>query len=187
MFEIITKENIKNVFNKLGRDLKQLHQERMYNQIGVDGSGYPALKPATIAQKRKMGGGIEANAEKRMIRTGDFQKQAYKWEVKDDSFQFFVSEKPHKMLKTKAKQQARLTNKKKGLNVSAKPPKMSKVTYRDIALYNLKHFNTGAGFFGLNDNEVKQYVGGAFNKLRVIAEKNIKTELKNILQNAKNK
>jgi len=183
MFEILPKENIKSVFEKLGRDLKQLHQERMRNQIGVDGSPYPALKPATIEQKRRMGGGIEANAEQRMIRTGDFQKQAFEWEVKDNSFTFFVSKKPHKQLKIKAKKQARITNKKKGWNVSA-PPKMSKVSYKDIALYNM---NEKFNFFGLNDREVKEYVGGAFNKLRAIAEKNIKTELKNILQNGKNK
>jgi hypothetical protein len=194
MFEILTKENFKNVFEKLGRQLKQLHSERMYNQQGINGSRYPALKPATIEQKRKMGGGVEANAEKRMIRTGDFQKQAYEYEIKDNTFRFFISDKPHKRLKTKAKRQARVTNKKKGRNVSPEPPKMSNVTYRDIALYNLNGnfdlghrsiYNPGANFFGLNDNEVNKYIDGAFKSIRTIAEKNIKTELQKIIANVK--
>jgi hypothetical protein len=204
LFEIIPKEKIREVFNKLGQRLIFLHQKRMKNQIEIDGSSYPALKQSTIEQKRRAGGSSARNAEKRMLRTEDFRKHAYEYFIRDNSLIFTISNKVHKFQKIYNEQLAwktREENSKNGKKPTNKKPKPtfrnkngSYVTYKDIAKYQLRGkfnsgwrspYNAGASFFGLTDPEVADAIKFVRNNLIKIAKENISNDIKKTIANAK--
>ena len=209
MVEIIPQDAITKVLNDLGQWVVFQHQQRLKKQTGVDGSPFPALHPATVAQKeRSKTPGVRINATKRMLATEKFKKHAFEYVIIGNTLTFRISDKIHKSERTVEKQLAYDTNKKKGRNMKkprhtlALNQKGEERTYIDIALFQLSGGfgdfikpdnstfswrnpnNPGANFFGLNEQQYNYVITTAKNALGLVAKTNINNAIGSILANA---
>jgi hypothetical protein len=198
MAELITNQELQPILDAVGKRGAQLIRDHIISQKEVTGGSFPALAPSTIADKRgigkgqnkRKGGGVTSNATKRMIRTGDFYKNAYLYEVKPGEVTFYISSQPHKHDKTEARLQTRKTNKDKGWEIKAKEPKQADFSYRDLAGWQLrgtfdqnkrKANNPGADFFGFSQSNEEELKKMLEKQIAPIVMKNIKNA---IIQNA---
>jgi len=184
---LLTSQQLKPILDEIGAETVQLLRNRIRKQTEVGGSPFPPLKPATEERKHKIGGGVAGNADKRMKATNDFVNNAYQYRVENDGVTISISDKPHKQLKIKARRQARRTNKKKGWNVSAKAPKQSSFSYRDLASWQLrgkfdqglrKSGNPGADFFGFSKSDEEKINKICADKIKPLIEANIVKAIK---------
>jgi len=199
-FEILTSSQLKALLSSTAERVNRLQQQRIQNQTNVDGSPFPKLKIGTINSKKRAGGGISGNAEKRMIATGDFRRHAFEYKVSGNGVTFFISPKVHKLTKIAQKRKGYETKKAKGKNM--KSPKASytgkngMLTYSDIAMYQLNgkystgwrsSSNAGAAFFGVNGKEANNTFNFMQKEAVGIARQNIEKELSKMIMNARNK
>jgi hypothetical protein len=200
-FKLIADSEKREILNSLGTKLINLHQDRLRDQVNVDGSSFAPLKPSTIKQKTNEGGTPARNAEKRMLRSEDFRKFAFEFKIDKYKLTFFISDKIHMLKKIANKRKAWETNKIKGRNQKkAKPTygnaKGVMTTYKDIAMYNLEgdfgtnwrsSYNAGAAFFGLSESEANDAVAYMKKRAIKIAKNNLDAEIKRMVNNAKSR
>ena len=190
-YSLLTNSQLNEILKSVGEKLKLLHQKRIREQKEVFGSSFPTLKQKTIERKRKKGGGISANAEKRLIETGDFMRHAFVYDVKGNVLTFGISNQPHKFVKTWEARQREL---KRG---AKKFTQHKPFSYRDLAgwqlskksLYAKGSFpkkgispnNAGADFFGMNKFESDELFKYMQSKAVRYTQDNIKNALKEMI------
>lgn len=197
-FEVLSESQKKEILTDLKDRWILLHRKRIRDQKEVEGGSFPYLRLKTIIKKQGMGSSVSHNAFNRMIRTGDFMKNAFEGKVTSNSLTFFISPKVYSLKKIAAKRKSYETRKAKGVKV--RKPKASytgkngMVTYQDIAMYNLRGKfqtawkslnNAGADFFGLSKKEADESFKYLKRKAASNAKKNIENELNNIIANAR--
>jgi len=212
-FELLSDTDIRNVLKKGGERLREIHIARIQQQKQVDGSAYPHLKDATIKAKRRLGDILttNVNADKRMIRTGDFMNNAFRFEVRNKVLMFTISKAEHNweaiaMKRIRKKQEHVRVNfdgnfkayeKSSGRDTfEASLAKYNKFSYRDLALWHLKgnfdigkrsKYNPGINFFGLSEPELKLVVTYIKNEAAPLANAKLKREIRNAVNNANQK
>jgi hypothetical protein len=186
MNDLIPWQKLKPILEDIAEQAVQLQSDHINEQKEVSGKSFAPLKASTIKAKERKGGGVAGNKSLRMKATDDFVHNAFQYSIDGKGVTIFISDKPHKQLRTKARQQTRVTNKKKGWNVSPKPPKQSSFSYQDLASWQLsgkhdqgkrKAGNPGADFFGLSKNDERILHNIFVEKAKPIIEKNIKDKI----------
>jgi len=191
-YNLLNDTQIRDILKSVGEKLVLLHKKRIREQKEVNGSGFPKLKPKTIERKKNKGGGISANAEKRMVETGDFMRHAYTFNVNKNKLTFGISDEPHQFTKTWEKRLRQLKSKKVKQYAQHKP-----FSYRDLAgwqlskksLYAKGSFpkkgispnNAGADFFGINKFESDELFKYMQSKAVRYTQDNIKNALKEMI------
>jgi len=194
-YSLLTNSQLNEILKSVGEKLKLLHQKRIREQKEVFGSSFPTLKQKTIERKRKKGGGISANAEKRLIETGDFMRHAFVYDVKGNVLTFGISNQPHKFVKTWEARQREL---KRG---AKKFTQHKTFSYRDLAGWQLSlsspyskgnfpkkgisQHNQGANFFGINQMESNELMKYLQVKASNYAKENLTNALKEIIDKNK--
>lgn len=85
--------NAKDILNRLGASIQRELRKKMVQQIGVDGRRYEELKPETVLDKYKKG--FNNTKFLRMIRSKDFQNNAYEYTVSGNVLTVRVSDGLH--------------------------------------------------------------------------------------------
>ena len=142
---------LQNIFAFGGSDIRTELKNRMESQAGLDGARY--IPPKTATQVAKARAGFGSVAAKRMIRTRDFQNNAFLFTALPDRLVVYINPALHgRELRTarKAETKAKLTAKKMGKGPA------SAETYQNIARWQLQ---TGmAEFFPQDENEIRNLV-----------------------------
>lgn len=133
--------NVEKILDELGRRIVAEHQRMMNEQRGVDGNKYAELSPKTIKQKMKIS---SVTADKRMIRTKDFQNNAFGYFVDGNNLSVFVRDDLHgrsikSMLATMQKHRTNPTAKSPKQLAKTRKNLLAKIektpTYSEIALW----------------------------------------------------
>jgi hypothetical protein len=200
--------NVGEIDSKLddfGKRIVMIHKNRILKQQSVNGGHFPSLKPSTVYNKQHNRlKSVASNANLRLIRTGDFYKNAFLFKREGFSLTFYISNLPYAFAKTFAKQEAFATRMQKSLK-SRKGVKHSKglkkslgvnFTYEKLALWQLgdgskfdigkrSPKNKGANFLGLSkqdfDIETKRFLSG----IKRTAEQNTINYIKNLASQVK--
>jgi len=154
--------NLTAVLSKWGKKIESGLRRRMNGphsaQVGVDGKAYADLKPKTIAQKERDGFGHVKDV--RMIRTKDFQNNAFVSSASGNTLTVEVSGKLHgrdlkSMRSTIAKHKANPNEKSAGqikkTGANWKSAMQSRISYKEIAEYQL---DKGSKFFPDSVDEI---------------------------------
>lgn len=200
-FRVLSDTDIKGALMTAGKLVQKLHQDRMLAQKEVGGSPYPALKSSTVQQKsgtlafytdkngnvhsfipkkNKVAGGVQANANKRMIATNDFKNNAFLYSVTNNVLTFMISGLPHKFNKTN---RAAWSAKKGKKTADYKP-----YSYDTLARWQLRgKFQTTSGKASRNSNNAgADFFGVTPTELDTIESKSMKALIPMITKNTVN-
>jgi len=128
--------------------------KRIKDQVGVDGTPYTRLTPATIAQKVEETND-NANSDKRMIRWGDFIRNAFRFDASQDNVRVFIGHEPHGAHLRAQKIKMRTVSPKnlRAAHQTLRELKSKAVMMDDLAVWQLE--KGGAKFFPQNDKEIE--------------------------------
>lgn len=184
-FNLLPAGDLKKILEEIGKKIVSLHKERIQRQVQVDGSAMPPLRPRTIEMKEKKGGRSKKNATKRMIDTGDFMQNAFKYNATPEGLEIYISKDPH-LKKAQSDFHNAIENKK-----SRKPTlKNNNISYRMIAMSqestkygkNRNEHNPGANFFGLHEGDIIKYRDMFMDKAIPIIKRNFMEYLNKTLR-----
>lgn len=169
MDSLISKEDLKPLLDLIGVEVCQMQKNRILKQTEVEGGKFPALKPATIKNKLRQKGGIASNAYKRMIETGDFNRNAFEYKTGDDNVTISISKESH------------IGN-----------GKSKSHTYLDLAGWQMRgkfeknrsHYNAGADFFGISKKEGEELMGKYKKSFADLFMKKVDEYINKVVKNA---
>jgi len=146
--------NLTSQMEQIGKLFTSELKNRMRKQIGVEGSPYKRLTPATIQQKVEETND-SSNADKRMIRWADFKNNAFRSEASTDNVRVFIGHEPHGAHLRSAKKSLRSGKVKNIVKAHQTIHELSSkaVMMDDLAGWQLEA--GGAKFFPQSDKEVE--------------------------------
>jgi len=189
-----TKNEIDQILNDIGKEIIIIHKQRLMTQTEVDGGPMPSLSPVTEEIKRRKGGVSAKNSTKRMIDTGDFLNNAFRYNVKNNSLQVYISNEHHHEKQQRENFNNYISKITKGMTDEQKRRstignmwnfRATGITYLIIAQQqergefgtNRNNKNPGAKFFGLNVVEQRELTNKVTNQCIDIFKKNLKNYL----------
>lgn len=157
--------NLSTQMGQIGKMFVVELKNRLRKQVGVDGIPYKKLAPSTIAQKVEETND-SSNADKRMIRWGDFMNNAFRSENTSNDVRIFIGRETHGAHLRSAKKKIREGKGTASTFHAVRQLQAKAVMMDDLARYQLESGNSN--FFPQSESDVQKM--DSFPKAKKIIE-----------------